>query len=168
MEIHFIHNYYMAEIADCIINDKIPLKDGGHILFSSDAEYQVGVKEIVGLYLLIPYLNNANNQLTYDGNYEQIRIFDDDYVAFQDIKGKEIKIKDLRDTICHSFVSCDAPEGKDPCIVFDDRVVMSRSEHDKKTGTADGNHCILVKNQDVLFFLKEAFKKINDLMSNLL
>ena len=82
---YFVHNYYMAEIADCIINDKVPLKEGGYILCNNNAEYQVGVKEIIGLYLLIPYINNERNRLAYDGNYKQIGIFDDNYVAFYDI-----------------------------------------------------------------------------------
>ena len=31
MKKYFVHNYYMAEIADCIINDGIPLKEASHV-----------------------------------------------------------------------------------------------------------------------------------------
>ena len=150
----------MAEIADCIINDKIPLKPGGMLIGNSIAEYQVGVKEIIGLYLLIPYMNSSGNCLLYDNNHKQIGIFNDDDIAFCDIEGRAIRIKDLRDTICHSFVSCEAPEGQEPYIVFDDRVVLSRSDHSKLAGTVDGNKCILVKNSEVLSFLKKSYSKI--------
>lgn len=160
MDQYFIHNFYMAEIADCIINDKVPLKKDVIIYGNSTAEYQAGVKEIIGLYLLIPYMNSSGNCLSYDNNYKQIGIFNDDDIAFCDINGRTIRIRDLRDTICHSFVSCEAPEGQEPYIVFDDRVVLSRQEHNKLAGTDDGNKCVLVKNCEVLSFLKKAFSKI--------
>lgn len=150
----------MAEIADCIINDKVPLKNGGIIIGNDKAQYQVGVKEIIGLYLLIPYINNESNRLLYDNDHEQIGILSDDEIAFNDIYGRQIKIKDLRDTICHSFVSCEAPEGQEPCIIFDDRIFMTRSEHNRYAGTAEGRKCTLVKNSDVLAFLKKAFSII--------
>lgn len=163
MEEYFIHNFYMAEIADCIINDKVPLQPGGMILGNNMAKYQVGVKEIIGLYLLIPYINNESNRLKYDSNHRQIGILDDDDIAFYDIDGRAIKIKNLRDTLCHSFVSCEAPEGEEPYIIFDDRITMSRSEHNRLAGTVNGSKCVLVKNCDVLAFLKRTFYTIKSL-----
>ena len=158
------HNFYMAEIANCIINDKVPLKEGGVIVLNDEAEYQVGVREIIGLYLLIPFMNNGSKKLAFDEEHTQVAVFDDDEVAFSDINGNQIKIENLRDTICHSFVSCDAPKGKDPVIVFDDRIIMSYGQHKKLEGTEKGSKCILVRNSDVLDFLKKAYERILALM----
>ena len=157
----FVHNLYMAEIADCIINDGVPLSDNATIMFSKDAYYQHGVREIIGLYLLIPYINNEKNQLQYDEYHRQLSVYDDKTVAFKSTDGADITIKNLRDTICHSFVSCDLLEdGQEPVIVFDDRIVMPRSDHKKLENSPDGTKCILVSCSDVRSFLKQAFREI--------
>ena len=159
---HYIHNVYMAQIANCIVNDGIPLCEGANILFSDKAEYQAGVKEIVGLYLLIPYINNKKNQLKYDQHHEQVRIYSDDDIAFKDIQNRPITIKNLRDTICHSFVSCELLGGELPLIIFDDRIIMTKNEHDKRAGKEGGGECVMVRPEDVQQFLKEAFEKVLD------
>jgi len=157
---HFVHNIYMAEIANCIINGMVPLNDEGKVLFSEDADYQVGVKEIIGLYLLIPYINDRKNQLKYDQRHEQISIYNENEIAFKDIRGNEITMKNLRNTICHSFVSCDLQDGKNPVIVFDDRIIMEKKEHNDLANSVSGSKCILVKPNEVLQFLKKSFSNI--------
>lgn len=150
----------MAEIADCIIYDKFPLEEVGLIMANEQAKYQVGVKEIIGLYLLIPFMNNEKNRLMYDGIHTQVSIFQDDDIAFSDINGSEIIIKNLRDTMCHSFVSCEVPKEGGPYIVFNDRIIMSKSKHDKLAGTKDGNKCVLVNCGKVLKLLRHSYAKI--------
>lgn len=157
---HYIHNIYMAEIANLIINDQIPLNEDAKILYVNKSLFQHGVKEIIGLYLLIPFINNEDQQLKYDEEHSQISIYSDDDIAFKDIKGREVRIRDLRDTICHSFVSCDLKVASEPVIVFDDRLIKSRVEHDKLANTSNGSECVFVKNDDVLEFLKKSFKLI--------
>ncbi len=157
---YYIHNYNMAEIADCIINDKLPLDSESEIVFSENARYECGVKEIIGLYLLIPYLNNDYNKLKCDGKHEQVSVFRDDDIAFCDIYGESISIKDLRDTLCHSFVTCEMIVKRFPVIVFDDRAIMSRSDHDNYANTDEGNKCVFVKPEVVIEFLKKAYKRI--------
>lgn len=161
---YFVHNIFMAEIANCIINDEVPLNENSEILFSQNARYCAGVKEIIGLYLLIPYLNTHNNQLLYDKKHKQISIYKDDDIAFRDIADNEIKIKDLRDTLCHSFISCDLnlnkKLGDEPVIVFDDRVVVERKFHKMLEHTELGNLCITVKCSVILSFLKKSYEKI--------
>gem|GEM_PF-6934235 len=157
---YFLHNVYMAEIADCIINNKVPLTDESEIKFSKNANYQHGVKEIIGLYLLIPYINNDNGMLKYDTTHTQVSIFDEKEIVFYTVDGIPIYYKNLRDTICHSFVSCDTGVYCEPVIVFDDRIIMSKSDHDKLSNTDAGSKAVLVKNTDVLDFLKTAYSKI--------
>lgn len=159
----FHHNRYMAEIANCIISDKVPLIEGASIQFSSNAQYQYGVREIIGLYLLIPYINSEGNQLKYDGIHKQMSIYTDEDIAFKDNHGNDVKVKDLRDTLCHSFVSCDLQDGSNPVIVFDDRAVLPREQHNRLANTQNGAKCILVDNEVVLTFLKKSFKMILDL-----
>ncbi len=84
-----------------------------------------GVKEIISLYLLIPYM--TEDKLTTPGS---------DYVIppLSGVFIGNISFADLRNTICHSFVTveedkCDDVHGK--CLIFDDRIVKTRHEHDK-------------------------------------
>ena len=163
---YFLHNIYMAEIAECIINDKVPLSEESLVLFSKEARYQDGVREIIGLYLLIPYINDEGGMLKYDKKHSQISIFDEKEVVFSDINGNPIYYKDLRDTICHSFVSCDKGAYSEPVLVFDDRIILSRNEHEKLSNTDNGTQCVLVKNTDVMTFLKKAYSRINVLFKN--
>ena len=136
------------------------MNEGASILFSKDARFQDGVREIIGLYLLIPYINNENGTLKYDINHTQISIFDENEVLFCDTNGNPIYYKNLRDTICHSFVSCDIGVYNEPVLAFDDRIIMTKSEHDNLANTGAGAKCVLVKNSDVLDFLKKAYSKI--------
>lgn len=153
----FMHNIYMAEIANCIVDGRIPFTDDSKLLFSKNARYQEGVREIIGLYLLIPYINNDQNRLKYNKPHDQISILEDNYIAFHSIDGRAISIKNLRDTICHSFVSCDLGAYNEPVIVFDDRAIQTRYEHEL---LENKDMCVLVKSNEVLKFLKKAYNEI--------
>ena len=147
MKKFFIQNIFMHEIANCIINDKFP-GDG-----KSQVNYCAGVKEIIGLYLLIPYVRHA--QLKYTQPMEQIKILNNNYVCFKSVNGKQIKLKNLIDTICHSFVGCEIKDNS-IYIVFDDRVLYNSSVKHKAS-----NEAVLVKNNEVINFLKVANEEID-------
>ena len=74
--------------------------------------------------------------------------------------------KNLRDTICHSFVSCDIGVCDEPVIVFDDRIILSKAEQNKLSETCFGTQCVCVKSSDVLAFLKKAFSKIKTIFED--
>ena len=57
-------------------------------------------------------------------------------------------------------MSCDLKVAPEPVIVFDDRLIKSRAEHDKLANTSKGSECVFVKNDVVLEFLKKSFKLI--------
>ena len=69
--------------------------------------------------------------MKYDQEHEQITIYEDDEIVFYDLKGEGITIKNLRDTLCHSFVFCELVIGKIPIIMFDDRAILPRNKHDE-------------------------------------
>lgn len=75
--------------------------------------------------------------------------------------------KNLRDTIRHSFVSCDIGVCDEPVIVFDDRIILSKAEHNKLSETCFGTQCVCVKSSDVLAFLKKAFSKLKQYLKTI-
>ena len=85
-----------------------------------------GVREIIVLYLLIPYM--TRDKLQSANGYTIPSISNNDMCG--------LSIKDLRDSLCHSFVFNCLKDNNNPLnddyIAFDDRVLMSRSEHNEK------------------------------------
>lgn len=95
-----------------------------------------GVKEIIALYLLIPYI--TQDQLITPGEGYIVPKLDGEFCD-------GINLKNLRDAICHSFVTIEEDRnygtyhGK--YLVFDDRIVLKRREHDLQ-GNHSANHMI--------------------------
>ena len=86
-----------------------------------------GVKEIIGLYLLIPYITNATLDTP------------DEACVIPHLQGQfigNISLEDLRNTISHSFVTVEqfkddgTQHGK--YLIFDDRIITDKATHSKK------------------------------------
>ena len=109
----------------------------GHAKFLADIAFAIltgnknaldinGVKEIISLYLLIPYM--TEQKLTTPGKECAIPSL---YGAFLG----EITYADLRNTICHSFVTVEEDMSDDDHgkkLIFDDRIISDRKKHNKK------------------------------------
>jgi len=111
------HATFMAEIANAILDGNKRVLDVS------------GVKEIIALYLMIPYISESTLQ-TPGANY-----------IIPHLNGEflnNIPYSELRNTICHSFVTVeednnDGVHGK--YLIFDDRIITHKELHSKK-----GNH----------------------------
>lgn len=85
-----------------------------------------GVKEIIAFYLLIPYITPA-----------QLRTPGENYIIPR-ISGKfsdNINYEDIRDTICHSFITVEEKKGipgHGDYLIFDDRVMKNKQVHSKQ------------------------------------
>ena len=89
-----------------------------------------GVKEIIALYLLIPYITDSTLETP------------DEYCKIPKLEGNfidNITLENLRNTIAHSFVTVEemkndgSEHGK--YLIFDDRIVEDKKEHSKKRKT---------------------------------
>lgn len=109
------HAKFLADIAVAILNG------------NSNVLQVSGVKEIIALYLLIPYI--TPDRLTTPGDGYVIPSLNGEFID-------GISLKDLRDSICHSFVTIEEDSGDDSnhgkYLIFDDRLVLSRRDHDKQ------------------------------------
>ena len=139
------HSIFLSEIAENILN-------GNHQVFSIP-----GVSEIIALYLLVPYITNTQLDSGMPSKMPKLDLSE----KFTD----EITLKDLRDAICHSFVSVEeSTEIKKGRIIVDDRAQMNRSKHDKKTSKTEAG-CINIDSARIK--LIELHKKvINSIESN--
>ena len=112
------HAKLMAEIALCILEWK------------NDCLDIPWVKEIIWLYLLIPYATPNDNKLKTP--WDDYNIPD---ISNELFYGK-ISLSDVRDTICHSFVTFEK-ESNDwlhwKHLIFDDRIITNKKEHSKIT-----------------------------------
>ena len=113
-----------------------------------------GIKEIISLYLLIPYITDST--LETPDNLCKIP-------KLQGLFVDNITLDDLRNAIAHSFVTVE--EFKDDgtehgkYLVFDDRIVENKKTHSKK-----GKHgtCYHVYIDTINKRLKELFKEVLD------
>lgn len=86
-----------------------------------------GVKEIIALYLLVPYI--THDSLPTPGPDYVIPKIDECFY-------NDITYRNLRDSICHSFVTIEedkndgSPHGKN--LIFDDRITCPRTRHCKE------------------------------------
>jgi hypothetical protein len=132
------HSIYLSEIAQNILdgNDRILLIPG--------------VREIIALYLMIPY---ATNQQLDAGMPSKMPKLD---LSEEFISG--VNLRDLRDTICHSFVTVEE-SNKDRLgrIIIDDRAQMNRNTHDKQERKTLG---VFLEIQQTNKKLKELHSKI--------
>lgn len=112
------HAKFLADIAQAILN-------GNESVLNIS-----GVKEIIALYLLIPYMS------------EQTLETPDEQCLIPNIKGEFIKgisYSELRNTISHSFITVEEDKNDGSThgkyLIFDDRVKCDKKTHSKK-----GNH----------------------------
>lgn len=116
---YFAQNILMAEIAKEIMKQNFDF-------FNVD-----GIKELICLYLLLPYINP--DSLKYDSNHKALTIYSDEEICFDNIK-----MRNLRNTLSHSFLGLelkDAHGWKENGLVFDDRILFdSKEEHPCGTG----------------------------------
>ena len=112
------HAKFLADIAVAVLN-------GNQAVLNVN-----GVKEIIALYLLIPYI--TPDKLLTPGDDYCIPNLDGEFCD-------GIQLKDLRNTLCHSFVTIeeDLNDGTNhgKCLIFDDRIMQNRNMHAKL-----GNH----------------------------
>lgn len=104
------HSILLSEIALSILNGK------EQVLSTP------GIREIIALYLLVPYI--TNDQLD-TGMPSKMPKFD---LTYEFVNG--VSLKNLRDAVCHSFVSVEESSnnvlGR---IIIDDRSEMNRNKH---------------------------------------
>ncbi len=109
------HAKFLAEIAQAILEGNKSVLDIS------------GVKEMIALYLLIPYMS------------EQTLETPGDKYVIPKIKGEfveGISYSELRNTISHSFVTVEEDKNDGTMhgkyLIFDDRIICNRNEHNKK------------------------------------
>lgn len=101
------HAMFLAELAQATL-------DGNASIMEMN-----GVRQILALYLLIPYMTDSKLEKP------------DDACEIPTISGlfsKDIDFKDLRDAICHSFTTT---EEAGDSLIIDDRATMKRKTHDR-------------------------------------
>ena len=114
------HAIFMAEIAEKLLE----VED--EVLIAK------GVRELIAMYLLIPYITIGQLDKPYEKYYNVPKL--DINTIFTKLLTKdnntiEITLEGLRSAICHSFITIEDNKG----IVIDDRSSCSRSTHDKLT-----------------------------------
>lgn len=132
------HSVFLSEIAINILkgNDKILLIPG--------------VREIISLYLLSPYVTNDQLDMGMPSKMPKLDLSE------QFTNG--INLKNLRDTICHSFVSVEeSTKMKNGRIIIDDRAQMNRNKHDKQESKTKG---VFVEIKDANEKLEELHTKV--------
>jgi hypothetical protein len=132
------HSIFLSEIAESILN-------GNDKILSIP-----GVREIIALYLIIPYT-------TYDqldaGMTSKMPKLD---LSEEFING--INLRNLRDSICHSFVTVEeSNKNKMGRIILDDRAQMNRKAHDFKEIKTEG---IFLEITEANIKLKELHSKV--------
>ena len=119
------HSTILADIALAVLNG------------NKDALDINGTKEIIALYLMIPYMS------------KKTLISPNEDCFIPKLSGnfcKGVKIINLRNAISHSFVTVEEDDG-DPnsnhgkVLILDDRAFYSQKEHDKKG--PHGNTCTI-------------------------
>lgn len=130
------HSIFLSEIAQNIL-------DGNDKFLSIP-----GVREIIALYLLIPY-----------ATYEQLDAGMPSKMPKLDLSEEFINgvnLRNLRDAICHSFVTVEeSSRGRLGRIIIDDRAQMTRKIHDEQE----------VKALNVSLQIPQAHKRLKELHS---
>lgn len=107
------HSIFLSEIAISVLN-------GNDKVLSIP-----GVREIIALYLLTPYITNTQLDTGMPSKMPKLDLSE----QFSD----EVDLKNLRDAICHSFVSVEeSTVERKGRIIIDDRAQMNRNKHDKQ------------------------------------
>ena len=139
------HAIFMSEIALEILNNN-------KLLFDVK-----GVKELIAMYLLIPYI--TKDQLDKPSTNHNIPQLDINTI-FQsaiDSNGNkcDITLDNLRNAICHSFVSIEDRDGG--YIIVDDRAIINRASHTNQTNKS---LCEKIKIESAKMKLLELHKDI--------
>lgn len=133
------HSIFLSEIAQNILdgNDRILLIPG--------------VREIIALYLLIPY--STYDQLD-SGMPSKIPKLD---LSEEFING--VNLRNLRDTICHSFVTVEeSSKERLGRIIIDDRAQMTKKTHNEQVSKTLG----------VVLEIPQAHKKLKELHTKII
>ncbi|WP_272151824.1 hypothetical protein [Tenacibaculum aiptasiae] len=128
------HSIFMSEIAHNLLQ-------GNYAILETP-----GVREIISLYMLIPYATRS--QLDKGEHFIMPKLD----IEKEFLHG--VKLEDLRNTISHSFVTVEesTPE-KNGRIIIDDRAQMGRKEHEAQE----------VKSLNVNFEINELNNKLKEL-----
>lgn len=126
-----------------------------------------GVRELLAMYLLIPYITNKHLD-TPDDKYK-IPKLDINYlftkVINKDGSYSEMTLEHLRNAICHSFVAL-TDKGD---LLLDDRASCDRKTHDAMTDKGFCNRLELDKTREKLLSLhKKVIQQQVDFHNNLL
>lgn len=134
------HSIFLSEIAQNLLRDN----------FNVLSIY--GVKEIISLYLLIPYITKEQLDAGMLSKIPQLNLSD------EFVNG--INLENLRNAICHSFVSVeDSYDDKNlGRLILDDRTIFDRKTHDKQ----------IIKSKGVFINIIEANKKLFELHTNII
>lgn len=138
------HSIFLSEIAMNILN--------GDRSFLNIP----GVSEIIALYLLVPYATPSQLDQGMSSKMPKLDVFKE--------FTKNINLKDLRDTICHSFVSVEeSTKERLGRIIIDDRALMNRNNHDKQeTKTLMANLDIHSTNKKLIELHLEVINSISN------
>ena len=133
------HSIFLSEIAQNILdgNDKFLLIPG--------------VREIIALYLLIPYATNDQLNAGMPSKMPKLDLSE------EFISG--ITVRNLRDTICHSFVTVEeSSKDKLGRIIIDDRAQMTRKIHNEQESKTLGT----------ILEIPQTHKKLKELHSKII
>lgn len=133
------HSIFLSEIAQNILN-------GNDKILSIP-----GVREIIALYLIIPYTTHSQLDAGMPSKMPKLDL------SKEFMNG--INLRNLRDTICHSFVTVEeSTEGKAGRIIIDDRAQMNRKMHNEQE----------IKTKSVVVDIQHARNKLNELHTEII
>jgi hypothetical protein len=133
------HSIFLSEIAQNILdgNDKFLLIPG--------------VREIIALYLLIPYTTHDQLDAGMPSKMPKLDLSE------EFING--VNLRNLRDAICHSFVTVEeSSRERLGRIIIDDRAQMTRKPHNEQE----------IKTLNVSLEIPQAQKKLKELHSKII
>jgi hypothetical protein len=133
------HSIFLSEIAQNILdgNDKFLLIPG--------------VREIIALYLLIPYTTHDQLDAGMPSKMPKLDLSE------EFING--VNLRNLRDAICHSFVTVEeSSRERLGRIIIDDRAQMTRKTHNEQE----------IKTLNVSLEIPQAQKKLKELHSKII
>ena len=128
------HSVFLSEIAFNILN-------GNNKVLEIP-----GVREIIALYLIIPYTTHDQLDRGMPSKTPKLDL------SNEFLNG--ISLRNLRDTICHSFVTVEeSTKEKLGRIIIDDRAIMDRQTHNS----------LDYKTKGVIVEIQDAKKRLNEL-----
>lgn len=150
------HAIFMSEIAVKL------LEYDNYILITK------GVRELIAMYLLIPYITNIQLDKPDSNNYNIPKLDINSIftkLINEDGSMSEITLDGLRNAICHSFVTIEENQG----IILDDRASCNRKTHDRREYKGFCNRLEFDKTRKRLLELhNEVIKQQKDINSALL